>query len=55
MGHLYWMCCEIYSDNLSSETKAHRWLDYVQGCLVMKGLISVEDERKNTRIIFNGE
>jgi len=55
INHLYWMTCQVHSDKLSSETKCHRWLGYVQGVLVMKGLLDVDKERNFTRNIFNGE
>lgn len=55
LNHLYWMCNGIYMDKLSSETKSHRWLGYVQGVLVMKGLLDVNEERDRTRETFNGE
>jgi hypothetical protein len=52
--HLTWMLQEIQKSEMS-ETKANRWLGYVQGCLTMYGLISVEEEREFTRSIFNGK
>ena len=55
LNHLYWMTCQVQADALSSETRCHRWLGYVQGVLVMKGLLDVEEERNFTRKIFNGE
>ncbi|ELL7856302.1 hypothetical protein AAGG91_002682 [Salmonella enterica] len=51
--HLSWMLNELSSDTMS-ETKKHRWLGYVQGCMVSQNLINVEDERNATRNIFNG-
>ncbi len=55
-SHLLWMLREIQHDwNGMSETKRHRWLGYVQGVMVMKGLITVEDERIRTRPMFNGD
>lgn len=54
IDHLIWMLQEIQKLEMS-ETKANRWLGYVQGCLTMHGLISVEAERNFTRSIFNGK
>lgn len=54
-AHLLWMLKQIIDGNLSSETKEHRWLGFVQGILVTKRIISVPEERDRTRGIFNGE
>lgn len=54
LEHLYWMLKEIRKLEMS-ETKCNRWLGYVQGCLASKGLISVNEERDMTRLIFNGK
>lgn len=51
--HLAWMLTQVCSDEMS-ETKANRWLGYVQGVMVMKGMLSVSHERERTRAIFNG-
>ncbi|WQN06691.1 hypothetical protein [Escherichia phage vB-Eco-KMB37] len=40
--------------NDMSETKRHRWLGYIQGVMIMKNLITVDDERNATRPVFNG-
>lgn len=54
-SHLLWMLKELQDNyNGMSETKRHRWLGYVQGVMVMKKLITVDDERTATRPIFNG-
>lgn len=54
-SHLLWMLSELQNDYSGmSETKRHRWLGYIQGVMVMKGLITVDDERTVTRPIFNG-
>lgn len=53
--HLLWMLYQIYDDKLSSRTKAHRWLGYVQAMLIMQGVTTVDIERNKTRDIFNGE
>ena len=52
--HLAWMLVELGSTEMS-ETKKHRWLGYIQGCMVMKNLITVQEERDLTRGIFNGK
>ncbi len=52
--HLLWMLHEIALNPLQSETKKHRWLGYVQGVMVCKGYITVQEERELTRPIFNG-
>lgn len=52
--HLAWMLLELGSSEMS-ETKKHRWLGYIQGCMVMKNLITVQEERDLTRGIFNGK
>lgn len=52
--HLAWMLREIQKLEMS-ETKANRWMGYVQGCLVMQGIIHVEHERNATRNIFCGK
>ena len=55
VAHLLWMLKQIIDGNLSSDTKEHRWLGYVQGVLVSRSLLSVSEERDRTRGIFNGE
>lgn len=52
--HLAWMLVELGSDNMS-ETKKHRWLGYIQGCMTCDELIEVQEERDLTRSIFNGK
>lgn len=53
--HLLWMLRQIIDGNLSSETKENRWLGFVQGVMVARNLLDVEEERNRTREIFNGE
>lgn len=53
--HLIWMLQQIKDNPEMSQTKRHRWLGYIQGVLVMKGVFSVEEEREYTRPIFNGD
>ena len=52
--HLIWMLQQIKDNPEMSQTKRHRWLGYIQGVLVMKGVFNVEEEREYTRPIFNG-
>lgn len=55
ISHLKWMLSQIFKGKLSSNTKEHRWLGYVQGVLVVRGVLNVDEERDKTRKIFNGE
>lgn len=52
--HLAWMLIELGSEDMS-ETKKHRWLGYIQGCMTCVELIEVQEERDLTRSIFNGK
>lgn len=54
-SHLLWMLIQINELKLSSDTKSHRWLGYVQGIMCYEGIISVNSQRNITRDIFNGE
>lgn len=53
MGHLKWMLDQICLEYMT-ETKANRWLGFVQGVLACKSIINVQEERRVTRLIFNG-
>lgn len=53
-SHLLWMLEKINKDDLSSETKANRWLGFIQGCLIKDNVISLQEEREKTREIFDG-
>lgn len=53
--HLTWMLKSILNVDNMSVTKKHRWLGYVQGIMVLKGYITVADEREFTRPLFNGD
>lgn len=55
LQHLLWMLLMIKNDPGMSITKRHRWLGYIQGVLVCRGLINVAEERDITRPLFNGE
>lgn len=52
-NHLAWMLSKL-SDEDMSETKKHRWLGFIQGCMTFLGFIKVDSEREITRNIFNG-
>lgn len=56
--HLLWMCEHciplIRDDGQGmSVDKYSRWLGFVQGCLIMQGWTTVQDERNRTRPWFN--
>lgn len=53
LSHLLWMIGELRTDMPSD--KASRWLGFIQGCLVMRGMTSVQSERDFTRPYFTGE
>ncbi|MBB5664715.1 hypothetical protein GGE68_002912 [Rhizobium leguminosarum] len=45
--HLRWMLRELQT--FSDETKAHRWLGFIQGILIARGFTTVTVERDFTR------
>jgi hypothetical protein len=56
-SHLLWMCefCipRVRDDGLGMSTdKYSRWLGFIQGCLIMHGWTTVQDERDRTRPWF---
>lgn len=53
-SHLAWMLTELSSTEMS-ETKKHRWLGYIQGCMAFRGFITVNEERDVTREVFKGK
>lgn len=53
-SHLIWMLESLRDNTEMSLTKKHRWLGYVQGIMTAVGLITVDEERDNTREIFRG-
>ena len=60
LEHLLWMCEEcktnVRDDGQGMPTdKYSRWLGYIQGCIIMHGLTTVEEERNRTRPWFNKE
>lgn len=40
--HLIYMCNKILSGEVTGE-KAHRWIGWIQGCLYMNGVASLEE------------
>lgn len=40
--------------SLTTAMTANFWIGYVQGCMVAKGMLNVNEERDRTRPIFNG-
>lgn len=44
-GHLYYMIGMIRDGSITGN-KAHRWLGYIQGCLVVHGVATLEDMKK---------
>ena len=52
LSHLLWMAYKAKSEEFSID-KQHRWLGYIQGCLVCMGIITVEEERNFTRPLFS--
>lgn len=48
--HLNWMLNELHT--LTPDDKANRWLGFVQGILIAKGVTSVGIEREVTRPIL---
>ena len=51
--HLAWMCHTIIHKPMS-DTKANRWLGYVQGVLAVNDKLCVASERTRTRETFGG-
>jgi len=54
MHHLAWMLQQILYDGEQSLTKKHRWLGFVQACLIVAGFLTIDGERNATRYIFDG-
>jgi len=54
LGNLHWMCTTgANTANMMPEDKAARWIGFVQGCLAMRGMINVDEERDFTRPLFH--
>lgn len=53
LGHILFMCNKcinsIEKGSEMSVDKYSRWLGYIQGILIMRGMTSVENERNTTR------
>ncbi len=45
ISHFRWMASELYQRKLDSETKACRWLGYLQAGLIFHGLSTLEREK----------
>lgn len=54
-GHLLWMLEMLISDPAMTLTKRHRWLGFIQGCLIKDNVINLQDERNVTRDVFAGD
>ena len=52
LRNLAWMCRTAINEPMSTD-KASRWLGFVQGCLAMRGMIDVDDERNYSRSLFH--
>lgn len=50
LAHLRWMLSELWE--MRDTPKAMRWLGFVQGVLIMRGLTTVQTERDFTRPYF---
>jgi hypothetical protein len=54
MENIAWMCREgADSADILPIDKLSRWLGFVQGCLAMRGHLSVEREREYSRPLFH--
>jgi hypothetical protein len=52
IGHLLWMIEQINTNDMMSVDKVARWMGFIQGVMVMRGFITVDEERDRTRGIF---
>jgi hypothetical protein len=61
LKHLLWMCIELKKKIVPdkgtgfSTDKFSRWIGYIQGVLVSKGLTTVDIERNVTKSWFTGD
>lgn len=53
-GHLLDMIELLAGNDAMSLTRKHRWLGFIQGVMICRGLLTVLEERNATRNIFNG-
>lgn len=52
--HLQWMCRTMQDEGRTWPVdKLSRWLGFVQGVLVMQGVITVDEEREFSRPLFH--
>jgi len=54
MHHLVWMLDQLQWDSTQSPTKKHRWIGYIQGVLIERGIMDMATERTITRDILRG-
>ena len=51
-AHLLWMCDQVIEMAKTNEwpaTRLHRWIGYVQGCMVYGGISTLEEEKSVVR------
>jgi len=53
-NHMIWMVDQIQKGKITGE-KAHRWIGFVQGVLVSRGVTSVDQEANRVRGILGKE
>lgn len=49
LAHVRWMTHEVQTWGEDHREKAHRWLGFVQGVLVARGLFSLGDVKEHSR------
>jgi hypothetical protein len=55
--HLIWMCDQIIDSDWPT-SKMHRWVGFIQGILIAKGLSTIDEERtlvSETKLMFREE
>lgn len=53
-NHLLWMCEQAQSHLTDWPLdKTSRWLGFIQGCLTVRGVLSVQEEREFSRPLFH--
>jgi hypothetical protein len=53
-AHLRWMLSELMKETMP-QGKSNRWLGFIQGMMIAKGLATVAEERDFTRPFFTNE
>jgi hypothetical protein len=53
-AHLRWMLSELKTAKFP-KGKANRWLGFIQGIMIERGLLTVHEERDFTRPFFKNE